>query len=64
MIAVAVYVWRKDEDGGRRTSRGGSSCARLVPTVFAVGFSSGFFGIGGGCLVVPALLFSTCLNIL
>jgi uncharacterized membrane protein YfcA len=48
MIAVAVYMWRRDENGGRRTSRGGSSWAKPVPTAFAVGFTSGFFGIGGG----------------
>jgi len=48
MVAVAVYVWKGDGNGGRRTSRGGSSWARLVPTAFAVGFASGFFGIGGG----------------
>ena len=40
------------------------SWARLVPTAFAVGFASSFFGIGGGFLVVPALLFSTGLDIL
>ncbi|MCI4446698.1 MAG: sulfite exporter TauE/SafE family protein [Pyrobaculum sp.] len=64
MIAVAVYVWKSDGDRGRRASRRGSSWARLVPTAFAVGFASGFFGIGGGFLVVPALLFSTGVDIL
>jgi Predicted permeases len=64
MIAVAVYVWKGDGDGGRRASRRGSSWARLVPTAFAVGFASGFFGIGGGFLVVPGLLFSTGVDIL
>ncbi len=39
---------------------GGSSWARLVPTAFAVDF----VGIGGRFLVVPALLFSTGLDIL
>lgn len=33
--------------------------ARIIPVGFAVGFASGFFGIGGGFLIVPGLLFST-----
>lgn len=32
---------------------------KIIPTGFAVGFASGFFGIGGGFLIVPGLLFST-----
>lgn len=32
---------------------------RIIPIGFAVGFASGFFGIGGGFLIVPGLLFST-----
>ena len=32
--------------------------------MFSAGVVSGFFGIGGGVLVVPALLFSTGLDIL
>ena len=35
------------------------SWPKLIPTSFAVGFASGFFGIGGGFLIVPGLLFST-----
>ena len=32
---------------------------RLVTTGFAAGLASGYFGIGGGFLIVPALLFAT-----
>lgn len=32
---------------------------KIIPTGFVVGFASGFFGIGGGFLIVPGLLFST-----
>ena len=41
------------------TECGRISWPKLVPTSFAVGFASGFFGIGGGFLIVPGLLFST-----
>lgn len=33
--------------------------ARIVPTGFAVGLMSGFFGIGGGFLIVPGMIFAT-----
>lgn len=33
--------------------------ARIVPTGLAVGVLSGFFGIGGGFLIVPGLMFAT-----
>lgn len=32
---------------------------RIIPTGFGVGLMSGLFGIGGGFLIVPGLLFST-----
>lgn len=34
----------------------------IIPLGFAVGFAAGFFGIGGGFLIVPALLYSTDLT--
>jgi len=33
--------------------------ARLIPTGLATGFASGFFGIGGGFLIVPGLITAT-----
>ncbi len=33
--------------------------SRLIPAGFAVGLLSGFFGIGGGFLIVPSLIFAT-----
>jgi uncharacterized membrane protein YfcA len=35
------------------------SIKKVIPTGFIVGFASGYFGIGGGFLIVPGLLFST-----
>ncbi len=37
----------------------GVSIKKIIPTAFIVGFASGYFGIGGGFLIVPGLLFST-----
>ena len=34
-------------------------CLRILPVGFCVGVASGFFGIGGGFLIVPALIFIT-----
>ena len=34
---------------------------RLLPTGFAVGLTAGFFGIGGGFLIVPGLIAATAM---
>ena len=34
---------------------------RLVPIGFAVGLAAGFFGIGGGFLIVPGLILATAM---
>ena len=66
MIAIAVMVYRgKDRPTITRTYTNGGgklkriNFARLIPVALGVGFASGFFGIGGGFLIVPGLLFST-----
>jgi len=69
MIAIAIMVYRgKDRPavtktytnrGERRSLLQRINFAKLIPTALAVGFASGFFGIGGGFLIVPGLLFST-----
>lgn len=64
MLAVAAAMLLRrdghDDPGVRLTS---SSAGRLLPRLMgfggAVGLLSGFFGIGGGFLVVPGLLVST-----
>ena len=38
-------------------------CLRILPVGFCVGVASGFFGIGGGFLIVPALIFITGMSI-
>ncbi|AKG39314.1 membrane protein [Infirmifilum uzonense] len=67
MIAMAFYVLRgsePDEEKDFSISRTRHSWLRLFLSSTAVGFASGFFGIGGGFLVVPTLLFSTRMDIL
>lgn len=69
MIVIAVMVYRgKDKPTVSKTYTNGGGTKglmqrinfeRIIPIGFTVGFASGFFGIGGGFLIVPGLLFST-----
>lgn len=38
--------------------------ARMIPTAFAVGSAAGFFGIGGGFMIVPALALTANLELM
>ncbi len=62
MVIVGIHMLRG------RTRQGGSAepvgcgptpSGRVVAVAFAVGMLSGFFGIGGGFLIVPGLVFAT-----
>ena len=64
MIVIAAQMFRTrsgEGDPAVRISR--ETAQRLVPPLigygFAVGTASGFFGIGGGFLVVPGILAAT-----
>jgi len=65
MIVVGVLVLRRGQAappaGGRGTERPASlrSIGQVCLTALVVGCLAGFFGIGGGFLIVPGLLFST-----
>jgi len=64
MIAVGIVMLRRRGSGGdaavRLTAR---TAGRLLPPLldigFGVGLFSGFFGIGGGFLIVPGLMLAT-----
>jgi Predicted permeases len=64
MIAIAIYmlVHKPGQDG--KDIKSGLSYKKIIPVGVAVGFASGYFGIGGGFLIVPGLLFGGGLNII
>jgi len=71
MIAVAIRMWKTKCSPKTYTTQNGKiglaqrvKLNRVVPAGFLVGFASGYFGIGGGFLVVPGLLFSTGVDML
>lgn len=76
MIGVAVKMWKskcnpkalkdavKTQEQGHLSLTQRVKLHRVVSVGFAVGFASGYFGIGGGFLVVPGLLFSTGVDML
>ncbi|AWR99664.1 sulfite exporter TauE/SafE family protein [Metallosphaera hakonensis] len=63
MIVVALLMLRqRSADRVKGIPDGGLarlSLVKIIPSGLLVGFASGFFGIGGGFLIVPGLLFST-----
>ncbi len=57
MAAIALSMFRKPKsegDGDAHLDR--QVAIRLVPIGLATGFAAGFFGIGGGFLIVPGLI--------
>jgi uncharacterized membrane protein YfcA len=70
MVAAAVATWRKadDDDPADGTWEGGGACPplRLPRDLVAgalVGFLTGFFGVGGGFLIVPTLAIALAFTI-
>lgn len=64
MVAVGLAMFRKRDGTGNSDVRLTTHTAReLLPSLlgigFAVGLLSGFFGIGGGFLIVPGLILAT-----
>ena len=65
MIAVAINMLRPAKStAGKPARTGWAMLARTMPVGFIVGALSGFFGIGGGFLIVPGLMFSAGLPLL
>lgn len=59
MAAVGLSMFRKPQASAPASvSLTKRSASRIVPTGLAVGTASGFFGIGGGFLIVPGLMAS------
>jgi len=65
MIGVALFMLRSRQFTPSRSIRSGPSMlTRLLTVGFTVGLLSGFFGIGGGFLIVPGLIFATGMPLL
>jgi uncharacterized membrane protein YfcA len=67
VVVGALMLWRRGaaENPGVRLSRESAAhlLPRLVPAGLGVGLLAGFFGIGGGFLIVPALIAATAMPI-
>jgi uncharacterized membrane protein YfcA len=60
MVGVGVSMLLRKTGGGDVNVRISPSLAlRIVPVGFLTGMASGFFGIGGGFLIVPGLIEAT-----
>lgn len=62
IVGMAMFRPRKspeNPDVHLDRASAGHLLPRLIPAGFAVGLLAGFFGIGGGFLIVPALIFAT-----
>lgn len=59
MVVVGGFMMR----GGARPERGVCSTPRCLSAGFGVGVMTGFLGVGGGFLIVPALIFAGGLEI-
>lgn len=65
MIVVVVLMLRQRRVNVAATMRTGwSMLVWTLPVSFLVGLLSGFFGIGGGFLIVPGLIFATGMPLL
>jgi uncharacterized protein len=58
MIVIAVLMQRRRAAPAAVPPAGGATAAKIAATALTVGALSGFFGIGGGFLIVPGLLFA------
>ena len=60
MALVGLSMFRRPESEGDPTVRiDGGKALRLAPIGLATGLAAGFFGIGGGFLIVPGLMAAT-----
>jgi uncharacterized membrane protein YfcA len=65
MIVIALLLLRSGgSSSSRPTPPGTSKLVWIFPVGFGVGLLAGFFGIGGGFLIVPGLMFATGMPLL
>jgi uncharacterized protein len=64
MAAIALSMFRKPKSEGDPTVKiTPALMLRLTPLGLGTGFAAGFFGIGGGFLIVPGLMLATGMTI-
>jgi hypothetical protein len=64
MAAIALSMFRKPQnEGDPNVSITPALMLRLTPLGLLTGFAAGFFGIGGGFLIVPGLMLATGMTI-
>ena len=63
VVVGTIMLMRKDAEGNPDVRLSRSTARQLLPLLLAIGFAvgmlSGFFGIGGGFLIVPGLMLAT-----
>jgi uncharacterized protein len=59
LVIAAVMFFRRSAVGDPHVRLTGQNLPKLLGTGFLTGALSGFFGIGGGFLIVPGLMFAT-----
>ena len=63
LVVGTIMLLKKDADGNPDIRLSFSTARQLLPLLLAIGFAvgtlSGFFGIGGGFLIVPGLMLAT-----
>ncbi|MVT13134.1 MAG: TSUP family transporter [Euryarchaeota archaeon] len=64
MIIIAIYMLKRKYTNESENPTLKESYPKLLVIGFIVGFASGYFGIGGGFLIVPGLIYSAGLNII
>ncbi|MCI0564609.1 MAG: sulfite exporter TauE/SafE family protein [Nitrososphaera sp.] len=62
LLIASLMLIRKQSDGGR-TARQSPSALKAIVSGLIVGLLTGFLGVGGGFLIVPALVFFGGLSI-
>lgn len=65
MVLIALSMFRRPRDEGDHAVRLDARLSlRLTPIGLAAGFAAGFFGIGGGFLIVPGLMAATGMTLM
>ena len=65
MVLIALSMLRKPRNEGDPAVRiDGRFALRLAPIGLGAGFAAGFFGIGGGFLIVPGLMAATGMTLM